>query len=282
MLRKNAGIDPEKEAESQVNNTLKALFTPNGQVPSQLMQIVRLFWCLLLIVGWLVLVYRFPFFADPLQVLQGLSSLWWDGVVDHILISFRTIAEALLISAVIAFGFAYLSTVPFFTPPAQALSTTRFLGITGLVLVFIILLGGGHWFKVGILVYGMAPYMCVSMYAAISAIPKEEWDHARTLRYSEWRCLWEVAIRGKRHIAAEIVRQSVAMGFMMLTLIEGLQKSEGGLGKILNDYTKTWKFDYVFAIQLLIFTFGFLLDTGLLWYNKWQFSYAFIKLERGK
>src|SRR2546423_1702414 len=79
----------------------------------------------------------------------------------------------------------------------------------------------------------MPVFFVTSMASVIAAIPKEDFDHARTLRMSEWRVVWEVVILGTVATAFEVMRQNAAIGWMMLTTVEGIFRGEGGVGAML-------------------------------------------------
>ena len=57
----------------------------------------------------------------------------------------------------------------------------------------------------------------------------DKFDHARSLRFSDWRVVWEVVVLGTADKAFEILRQNAAIGWMMLTMVEGISRSEGGM-----------------------------------------------------
>ena len=63
--------------------------------------------------------------------------------------------------------------------------------------------------------------------------------------------------------AFEILRQNAAIGWMMLTMVEGISRSEGGIGAMLLNQNKHFHLAEVFAIQLLILVFGMLQDYSL-------------------
>src|SRR5437867_629398 len=84
--------------------------------------------------------------------------------------------------------------------------------------------------QVALLVFGMTVFFVTSMLDVVAAIPKESFDHARTLRMGEWRTVWEVLVLGTAEKAMDVLRQNAAIGWMMLTMVEGISRSEGGVG----------------------------------------------------
>jgi NitT/TauT family transport system permease protein len=118
------------------------------------------------------------------------------------------------------------------------------------------------------------------MAAVIVTIPKGDFDHARTLRMSEWRVVWEVVILGTADKAFEVLRQNAAIGWMMLTMVEGVVRSEGGIGAALINENKYFRLEGVFAIQLVILAVGLFQDYLLGALRRLCCPYADLTLER--
>jgi len=119
-----------------------------------------------------------------------------------------------------------------------------------------------------------------SMAAVIAAIPKGEFDHARTLQMSEWRVVWEVVILGTADRAFEVLRQNAAIGWMMLTLVEGTVRQEGGLGVMLLNLNKQVMLAEVFAVQIVILLVGLSQDFLIGLIRRAACPYADLTLER--
>jgi NitT/TauT family transport system permease protein len=83
------------------------------------------------------------------------------------------------------------------------------------------------------------------------------------LRFSEWQVTWEVVVLGTADRAVELFRQNAAIGWMMLTMVEGIVRSEGGVGAMLLNQNKHFRIADVFAIQLLILLVGLLQDYAI-------------------
>ena len=126
----------------------------------------------------------------------------------------------------------------------------------------------------------MTVFFVTSMAAVVAEIPKEKFDHARTLGMPEWRVVWEVVILGTADKAMEVFRQNAAIGWMMLTMVEGISRSEGGLGAMLLNQNKHFRLAEVFAIQLLILFVGILQDIGIGGMRRLLCPYADLHLER--
>jgi NitT/TauT family transport system permease protein len=165
-------------------------------------------------------------------------------------------------------------------PIAAAVAKGRFLGLIGLTFVFTLMLGGGRPLKLSLLVFGMTVFFVTSMAAVVAEIPKSSFDHARTLRMTEWQTVWDVVVLGTLDKAIEVFRQNAAIGWMMLTMVEGIARSEGGVGAMLLNQNKHFHLAEVFAIQMLILLVGLVQDYGIGVLNRIVCPWASLTLER--
>ena len=203
------------------------------------------------------------------------------GLGQELLISVQLNLEALAWSTLISLGLAYLTVLPVFRPLVAAVSKGRFLSIVGFTFIFTLVFGGGHPLKASLLVFAISVFYVTSMAAVIAAIPRGEFDHARTLRMGEWRVVWEVVILGTTDKAFEVLRQNAAMGWMMLTMVEGIVRSEGGVGSLLLAENKQFLLPEVFAVQIVILGVGLLQDYLIGAARRLACPYADLTLERG-
>lgn len=203
----------------------------------------------------------FKILPRPGEVLQALQTLWAEqGLGRALMASFAFNLQAVLISAAVSLVLAYLSVIPFFRPFVTVLSKGRFLSLVGFSVLFTVILGGGHTLKLSLLVFGMTVFFITSMAAVVADIPRSDLDYARTLHMSDWRVVFEVVILGTADKALEALRQNAAMGWMMLTMVESIVRSEGGVGVLLLNNEKYMKLSEVFAIQLTILVVGLFQD----------------------
>lgn len=218
----------------------------------------------------------------PLEIISAVGRLIRE---DHILYEFFAVSlsinvEALVITSVLSVGLAYLTVVPFMRPVVEFCATSRFLPMTGFVTPFTLAFGGGHGLKVALMVFGMSVFFITAMASAVVEIPKADWDHAKSLRMSPWRSVKEIVILGKADVAFEIFRQNAAMGWMMLTMVEGLVRSEGGVGSVLLNHAKYRHWDAVFAIMFILFVTGVAQDRFIAFVKSVFCPYANMSLER--
>jgi NitT/TauT family transport system permease protein len=254
-------------------------FLPNRVVSGATMRVI----IAVQIVAALLLWFYSPFkvLPRPGEVLQALQSLWMtQGLAPELMTSFRMNLEALGWTTLISLVLSYLTVLPFMRPLVAAISKGRFLSLVGFTLVFMLIVGGGRPLKVSLLVFGMTVFFVTSMAAVVAAIPRAEFDYARTLRMSEWRVVWEVVILGTAATAFEVLRQNAAIGWMMLTMVEGISRSEGGVGAMLLNQSKHFRLAEVFAIQFVILFMGLIQDYGIGVLRRLCCPYADLTLER--
>ena len=222
-----------------------------------------------------------PLLPKPAEVFGALRTLWLEqGLGRELLTSLSVNLEALAWTMLLSLSLCYLTVVPVARPIAAAVSKGRFLGLVGLTFVFTLLLGGGRPLKVALLVFGMSVFFVTSMLDVVEAIPKDRFDHARTLRMGEWRVVWEVVVLGTMDKAFDVLRQNAAIGWMMLTMVEGISRSEGGIGAMLLSQNRHFHLAEVFAIQLLILVVGILQDYAIGGIRRLLCPYADLTLER--
>jgi NitT/TauT family transport system permease protein len=217
----------------------------------------------------------------PHEVLQALARMWLEqGLGRELGTSLVLNLQALALAAAIGLPLAYLTVMPLFRPLTAAVTKGRFLGLAGFTFVFTLAFGGGHPLKLALLVLGMLVFLVTSLSDVVAAIPRERFDHARSLRMGEWRVVWEVVVLGTADQAFDALRQNAAIGWMMLTMVEGLARAEGGLGAMLLNQNRHFHLAEVFALQSLILLVGIAQDAALAGLKRTCCPYAALPLER--
>jgi len=235
-------------------NELGLVLTPNRVVSKRVLRILVVGQVIAFLLYWVFLTPAT--IPKPIEIVQSLRDLWGNGVFVDIITSLLLYAEALLFATVFSMLLAYSSAIPFFRPGAELWSKLRFLGLAGLQYFFTLYVTGAHDLKLALLTFSISVFMVTSMLDVVDVIPKEKYDLARTLRMGEWQVLWEVVILGRADVAIDVVRQNAAIGWMMLPAIEGIFRSEGGIGAVLETQQKHFHLSEVFAIQLTILLLG--------------------------
>ncbi|MGH6876114.1 MAG: ABC transporter permease [Rhizomicrobium sp.] len=252
---------------------------PNGHITSQIRWILVGVTVAVLFGSWLM-VPASSLLPSPGEVLGAFSNLMDQGLMQNLLMSWKTNIQAIGLSCLITIPLSYLTVVPAARPFVAALSKLRFLGMTGLVVAFTLGFGGGHGLKLALLTFGMGVFLITSLYDIVESIPREEFDHARTLRMGPWASVLEVVVLGHLDAVLDTVRQNAAMGWVMLSMVEGLVRFEGGLGAMMLAEDKHINLAAVFALQLTVLVVGIGQDYLLALFKRWFCPYAFITLER--
>lgn len=199
-------------------------------------------------------------------------------LLDNVLVSLILTLKAMFYSILITLVFCYLSVVPFFRSIALFLVKCRYLTLTGLIFIFTLLTQDGSQLKLSLLVFGIVPFFVTSFLSVIVHINKQEYELCQTLGFNRWQTLVEVIIIGKADQVFEILRQNFAIAWLMITLVEGLSMSEGGVGTLLIKYNKYNDLTNVLALQLVIFLIGVGFDYLLGMLKRWLFPYTKLQI----
>ena len=221
----------------------------------------------------------------PDEIIKALPVLWNKGLGFELYRSFLVNLKSLIIAFVISTLLAYSTVMPygighFCRPIVKFISNLRFLGLVGLTLVFTLITPNGHTLKIALLVFGITTFMVTSLYDIVSNIPKERFDDARTLRMTPMHVVWEVVVLGTAADALDVLRACCAISWTMLAAVEGLVRTEGGLGALMLTQDKYFNLTGVFAIQLVILLVGLGFDATLAGLKRMVCPYAYLKLER--
>jgi NitT/TauT family transport system permease protein len=271
-------IGPRQKRQREISPFAR-IFLPNRAVSASTMGILILVEAAIALTIWLF--SPFKVLPRPLETLSALRDLWMtQGLGQELFVSLKLNLYALGITAVLSLVLSYLTVVPLFRPIVAAISKGRFLSLAGFTFIFTLVVGGGFPLKVSLLVFGITVFYITSMASVIAAIPKEAFDHARTLRMKEWQVVWEVVILGTADKAFEVLRQNAAIGWMMLTMVEGIVRGEGGIGAMLLNANKHFILAEVFAIQIVILLTGLVQDYAIGAARRFCCPYADLVLER--
>ncbi len=235
---------------------------PNRPISRKIALALIAFW-----VGAALLLWFLSPFASlptPGEVRRAFGDLWWrQGMAPELFTTLRLIGHSLLFTVLISLVLSYATVVAAMRPVVAAVSKLRFLGITGLVIPFTLITGGGYELKVWLLTFGMTTYFVTGMAQVVMDIPREQYDHLRALGAGELRILWEVVILGTVDKAFDVMRQNLAIGWTMITMVEGISRAEGGLGAMILNQNKHFRLAEVYAILFVILFMGLLLDYGM-------------------
>jgi NitT/TauT family transport system permease protein len=220
------------------------------------------FWGALAVALWALSPY--DTLPSPREVLRALGELWaHEGMGPELVQTLTLIAEATGLTAALALALAYVSVLGAFRPLVHGLTKLRFLSLTGLVVPLTLLTGGGTALKLALLTFGMATFFLTAMARIVSEIPRSEFDHMRVLGASNARIVWEVVVLGTLDRALDALRQNVAMGWSIITMVEGISRADGGIGVLLLNEHKHFRLAHVYAVLAVVLAVGLVLDLAM-------------------
>lgn len=255
---------------------MKNIFTPFAKISKQTFIIMVVMQVIVTLLVWHTA--SNGLIPKPGQVASAFGNLITSKqLLDNMLVSLVLTLKAMLYSIIITLFFAYTSVMPFFKSIAQFIVKCRYLTLTGLIFIFTLLTKDGSELKLSLLIFGIVPFFTTSFLAVIINIDKQEYELCKTLGYNNWQTLYEVIIVGKADQVFEILRQNFAISWLMITMVEGLSMSEGGIGSLLIKYNKYNDLTNVIALQVLIFSIGLCFDFLLGSARYWLFPYSKLK-----
>jgi ABC-type nitrate/sulfonate/bicarbonate transport system permease component len=268
----DAQIKTPKISHRSKGNLLKVLFTPFGKISSRTKTILQLSQ-----VAVALLIIQFtnhPIIPTPTDVLTALGNLFKDTVfIDNLITTMSFIFYAMGISIFITMLISYLSKIPFFEILAVFASKCRYLTLPSLVFLFTFLTSNLSSLKSSLLVFGIVPYFTTSMLAVLD-LRSQEIDKAFLNKKNAWESLYEVAIVGKLDQLFEVMRQNFAFGWAMITMVEGIAISEGGIGTMLIKSNKYLSLSPVLAMLVVILCIGLFFDFLFKFLRKLLFPYV--------
>ena len=170
--------------------------------------------------------------------------------------------------------FAYSFPIPILKPIAEFVTKLRFLPFTGLSFYITMVIHEARNMQIWIMVIFLTTFLTTSLIAVISAIQQEEFDHAKTLKCSRWEVLWQVIILGRVDHVIDVIRQNLAITWMMLVTVESIVVASGGLGFLIKNSDKFMNHGRIIALQIIILLIGLFLDWGINFLRKSIFRYS--------
>lgn len=234
---------------------------------------------LLLALVWLfVPMHGIP---SPLEIAVAWDKLAREqGMLLELYSSAVTIIKAIALASLLTFSLTMLATTAFCKTAITWSTSLRFLGFAGITFLFTLWTSDGASLKLWLLVFGMTVFLLTNALGVLGSITQAQLDYGRTLRLDSWALAWELYARGKLADNLDLLRQNAAIGWTLLSMVEGLVRSEGGIGSLLLTQSKYLHMSSIFAIQLTIFGYGILQDLGLVWLRKLVCPYT--NLSTGK
>lgn len=254
---------------------LKDLIKPFEKLGLSTSVSIIIFWTICLFAIWFSCsVGETHLFPTPKQVFSGFVRLWSNGLITHLFSSLALCGQAIFYSVIISLTISYLSVLPLTKTWGKLVSMLRYLPLTGITFYISIFLKDARDIQVWVLVMFMSSFLTTSLMAMINDIPDEEKDHARTLGCNRWEVLWEVVIKGRIDYVFELVRQNLAIVWMMLVSIESILIAAGGLGVLIKNNDRMGDNGAVIAVQIIIILVGIGLDYGITAFRRLIFKFS--------
>ena len=254
---------------------MKNLFKPFEFLSSNNFKLLAVIQAIIFLILWSIIPSQT--IPTPIEILSAWHELASaQGMLVELFNSSITVLKAIALSSMITLLMAMLATAAIFKPVVTWGTAFRFLGFAGITFLFTMWTGGGSQLKLWLLTFGMTAFLLTNVMAVIESITQDEIDYARTLRLDGWKITYEVAFRGKLDEFLDLIRQNAAIGWTMLSMVEGLVRSEGGIGSLLLNQSKHLHLSSIFAIQLTILVYGISQD----WFLKYlrELACPYVKL----
>ncbi len=254
----------------------KKLFTPFEEINGTKKTLIQSGWLIAILVLWSISSFSggTHLFPTIKQVLHGFSDLWNGGLMVELMSSLSLCFQAIFYSVLISLFFAYLTVIPVFKTMGSFLSKLRYLPLTGIAFYITILVNDARTIQVWVLVLFMTMFLITGLMQMIKDVPNEEFEHARTLGCSRWEVLWEVVMKGRFDYVIELVRQNLAIVWVMIVTVESILIAAGGLGVLIKNGDKLGDNGRVIAVQIVIILVGLTLDFILTKLRKLVFRYS--------
>lgn len=259
---------------------IKKIFTPFSDVNNSTKYFLVTLNAILAIVLWQIFAAG-GLIPTPNKIFASLIKITSSGdFYDNLFASLTLTLKGMGISIIIALVVCYASLIPFFSPMAKFIIKCRYLTLTGLIFLFTLLTSNGSNLKLSLLIFGIVPFFVTSLLSIIDSINEQEYELCKTLRMNSWQTLLEVVIIGRLDQVLEVMRQNFAIAWMMITMVEGLNMSEGGLGTMLIKSNKYIDLGTVFALLIIIFVLGVCFDFLLAKTRVWFFPYTKLQIRK--
>jgi ABC-type nitrate/sulfonate/bicarbonate transport system permease component len=157
---------------------------------------------------------------------------------------------------------------------SELITKFRFLPLVGLTLYVTYVIHEARNMQIWILVIFLTTFLTTSLISVVAAIAQEEFDHAKSLKCSRFEVLWQVVILGRIDYVIDVIRQNLAITWMMLVTVESTVAAGGGLGLLIKNGEKFSNHPRIIALQLIILLIGLCLDWIINTLRKAIFSYS--------
>jgi ABC-type nitrate/sulfonate/bicarbonate transport system permease component len=255
---------------------------------------IWLIWITILALIWLFVPLQV--IPSPVVLFQTIRDLTFadsrENLIYNTLVTLKLQIYAIVLSVLISLIISYLgalkirtgrdsdATVKPFQPFSKITELLRFIPIMGFTIIFYKFFAIGFWMKVAMLTTGLIFFLTTSISSIIENEPRMKYELAKSLNFTEWQAFVASIFKPTMPYILESLRQTAAMGWLMIVGIETFSRTEGGIGAMLYIYSGSNQFNQVYAYLFVIALIAFLEDKIFRFLNIFLFPYTQIK-ERG-
>ncbi len=246
--------------------------------PSQKLTLQIIGGIIFIAVWWLVtIVWNLPrsVLPTPLDVVKAFPVLFLgheesvsfkDALLNNVLwhigssiyINTMSYIEAILIAVPIGFLIGLFG--PIRAMWERLITALRYLPITAFISVIITWFGIAHLSMVQFLTLGLLVYLLPAVVQRIDEIEQIYIDTAKTCGATRWQRIttvfWPLVV-GR---LSDDGKNLVPITWTYIIIAEGFNLNKGGLGALIGTYSRASRYDFVFALVILILIIGFCQD----------------------
>jgi len=219
---------------------------------------------------------KFPPLIEILEAFPKLFSK--NDLVSNFMISLGFCVKSMFYSCCIAFFFMLIARIPIFQTFAVFCRKFRFLPSVGLSFLFMRLTGSVESQMSWMMIFGITTFLVDGAVGIALSVTKDDVNYAKSLRLSRWQVFRELIIYNKLPTFFSMAIANFAIAWMLLSSIENIAKSSGGIGVVLAESGKYFRLEEVYATQMLILFTGISIDFILNKVNRWLFPYITLKM----
>lgn len=240
---------------------LKNTFDPLHKASSSMTWAVYSVWIAATVLLWYAT--SSAIVPKPHRILGGIVTLFSNGFARDLMASLAFTFKAMSVAIAISFFLAFLYLIPAFRPLMRVVCKSRFLSTAGFTVVFAVMTPDTAHQKFALLVFCISVFQVVSFTDIMISATEDRIDYCRTMRFSSWRIVWEEMILAKRSDMLVSVRQNFAIAWVSLPMIETINRVDGGIGIVLEDLRRHFRYDQIFGVQVIVLLCGMGIDMAI-------------------
>jgi NitT/TauT family transport system permease protein len=233
---------------------MRSIITIHGDADRKTRYGIAVFWIFMLVVVWMF--NPITSLPTPLEVYNAFFVLLYaegsTSLLYNIFVTLKLQIFGIFYATLISASFAYLGRMAVFHPLNKFIQLLRYIPIVGFTIVFYSLFTIGFGMKVAMLTAGLTFFLTTSMTAVMDEIPRLKYELAKSLGYNDWQIFWTVVFFPSLPAMIEVIVQNAAMGWLMIVAVETFNRTEGGMGAMLQIYSASNQVSFVYVYLIII------------------------------